>query len=61
VVQIVAVSLLIIHNQLGEFRHLAPISLWIAVVVTVLSGIEYFLRHRRILAARFAASENVAP
>jgi CDP-diacylglycerol--glycerol-3-phosphate 3-phosphatidyltransferase len=49
-VQIVAVSLLIIHNQLGEFRHLAPLSLWIAVFVTVFSGFEYFLRYRAMLA-----------
>ncbi|GMU66143.1 MAG: CDP-diacylglycerol--glycerol-3-phosphate 3-phosphatidyltransferase [Acidobacteriota bacterium] len=50
VVQIVAISLLIIHAELGEFRHLAPISLWIAVVVTVYSGVDYFLRYRRVLA-----------
>ena len=47
--QIVAISLLIIHNQLGEFRHLAPLSLWIAMIVTVYSGFEYFLRHRATL------------
>ncbi len=48
-VQIVAVSLAIIHNQLGEFSHLAPLSLWVALVVTVFSGVEYFLRYRKIL------------
>jgi len=46
VVQAVAVSLLIIHNELGEFRHLAPLSLWIAVGITLLSGVEYFVRYR---------------
>ncbi len=46
VTQMVAVSLLIIHNQLGEFRHLAPLSLWIAVGITVFSGVEYFVRYR---------------
>jgi CDP-diacylglycerol--glycerol-3-phosphate 3-phosphatidyltransferase len=51
VVQIVAVSLLIVHNQLGEFRHLAPLSLWVAVGITVLSGVEYFVRHRGHLSA----------
>ena len=35
--QIVAISLLIIYNKLGEFSHLAPISLWVAVVVTLAS------------------------
>jgi hypothetical protein len=32
------VSLLIVYNKLGEFSHLAPLSLWVAVVVTLLSG-----------------------
>ena len=49
--QIVSISLLIIYNELGEFRHLAPLSLWVAVVVTVASGIEYFVRYRRVVLA----------
>ena len=44
VVQIIAISLLIIHSQLGEFAQLAPVSLWIALVVTVYSGIDYLIR-----------------
>ena len=52
VVQAVAVSLLIIHNQLGELRHLAPLSLWIAVAITLFSGADYFFRYRRSLAGR---------
>ena len=48
-VQVISISLLIIFNQLGEFRHLAPISLWVAVVVTILSGIEYFVRYGRLV------------
>ncbi len=47
--QIVSISLLIIYNQLGEFSHLAPISLWVAVVVTLYSGFEYFVRYWRRL------------
>jgi CDP-diacylglycerol--glycerol-3-phosphate 3-phosphatidyltransferase len=50
VVQTIAVSLLIVYNQLGEFRHLAPISLWIAMGITAFSGFEYFYRYRRQLA-----------
>lgn len=60
VVQIVAVSLLIIHNQLGEFRHLAPISLWIAVGITLLSGVDYFYRYRAHLAAGSAGQASAA-
>ena len=48
-VQIVAVSLAIIHNQLGEFSHLAPLALWVALIVTLFSGLEYFLRYRKML------------
>lgn len=44
IVQIVSIALLIIYNQLGEFRHLAPISLWVAMLVTAYSGVEYFVR-----------------
>ena len=48
-VQIIAISLVIIYNQLGEFRHLAPISLWVTLLVTVYSGIEYFVRFGRLI------------
>lgn len=42
--QIVAISLLIVYNQLGEFEHLAPISLWLAMLASLYSGFEYFVR-----------------
>jgi CDP-diacylglycerol---glycerol-3-phosphate 3-phosphatidyltransferase len=48
-VQIVSISLLIIYNQLEEFRHLAPVSLWVALVITIYSGIEYFVRFGRVI------------
>jgi CDP-diacylglycerol--glycerol-3-phosphate 3-phosphatidyltransferase len=51
VLQIIAVALLIISDQLGEFSHLAPISLWAAVLVTIYSGVEYFVRFGRLLVA----------
>jgi CDP-diacylglycerol--glycerol-3-phosphate 3-phosphatidyltransferase len=49
VTQIVAIALLIIYDELGEFRHLAPIMLWVATVVTVLSGVEYFARFAHLV------------
>ena len=49
IVQIIAIALLIIYNQLGEFRHLAPLSLWITVIITAYSGIEYFVRFGRLI------------
>ncbi len=52
VVQIIAVSALIIHNQLpGELRHVSLVSLWAALVISVYSGVEYFVRFRRYLVA----------
>lgn len=50
-VQVIAISLLIIYNQLGEFSHLAPLSLWLSLLVTVYSGIEYFVRFARLIMA----------
>ena len=44
IVQIISVALLIIYNQLGEFRHLAPISLWVAMA-------DHRLLRRRVLRA----------
>jgi CDP-diacylglycerol---glycerol-3-phosphate 3-phosphatidyltransferase len=58
VVHIVAVAALIIHNQLpGELRRISVISLWAAVLISVYSGIEYFVRLRRYLLAADAAPE----
>ena len=49
-VQIVSISLLIIHSQLSSwFPHLAPLSLWVAVAVTAYSGVEYFVRFARLI------------
>lgn len=58
VVQTVAVALLIIHNELGEFSHLAPLSLWLAVGITLFSGVEYFVRYRRSLTAQPASGAS---
>ncbi len=51
VVHVVSISFLIIHDKLIELRDLAPpvewiapASLWIAMVVSLYSGIEYFIR-----------------
>lgn len=51
IVQVIAISLVIIYNQLGEFGHLAPISLWVSLVVTIYSGGEYFVRYAGLILA----------
>lgn len=58
VMQIVAISLLIIYNQLGEFEHLAPISLWIAMLTSLYSGAEYFVRFAPALLRRQGPGEG---
>lgn len=49
--QIVAISLLILDNF--PFSHwglpLADMAIWLAVILTVVSGIEYFLKNRSVL------------
>jgi CDP-diacylglycerol--glycerol-3-phosphate 3-phosphatidyltransferase len=50
IVQIVSISLLIIHSQISRlFPHLAPISLWVTVAITVYSGVEYFVRFGQLI------------
>ena len=44
IVQIIAISLTIVSNQLGSFQQLVPISQWAALVVTLYSGAEYFVK-----------------
>lgn len=56
-VQIVSISLLIIHDKLGEFSHLAPLSLWVALVASLYSGLEYYVRFGRLLISESLASK----
>ena len=49
--QIVAISLLILHTQLGDLRLLTPICLWVALLTSLWSAAEYFISHRRVLLA----------
>lgn len=42
--QVIAIALMIISNQLGEFERLAPVALWLALLASVYSGLEYFVR-----------------
>ena len=50
VTQIVAISLAIAYGMLGDWRFLHPLALWIALLATVYSGVEYFVRlGRRVL------------
>lgn len=62
IVQIISVALLIIHNQIeGLFPHLAPISLWVAMAVTVFSGVEYFVRFAQLILRGLPSSPAAPP
>lgn len=56
VVHVIAISLLIIHDKLIEFRDLAPPvewiapgALWLALAISVYSGIDYFVRFGHLI------------
>jgi CDP-diacylglycerol---glycerol-3-phosphate 3-phosphatidyltransferase len=47
--QIIAISLAIVSEKLGEFQKLAPAMMWAAVLATIWSGIDYFVRYGRMV------------
>lgn len=49
VLQVIAIALSIISNRLGNFQQLAPAFLWLAVIMTLYSGVEYFVRFGRLV------------
>ncbi len=60
--QIIAISLLILNQQLGEFEHLAPTFLWLAMLASVYSGVEYLIRYTPlILRGNSKNGESSAP
>ncbi len=42
---------------LGEFEHLAPLSLWLAMLTSLYSGAEYFVRFTPGLLKRDTSTE----
>src|SRR6478672_2470887 len=42
--QVVAISLLIVSYELGEFRFTSEIALWLVVLFSLWSGVDYFLK-----------------
>lgn len=49
VLQIVAISLLIVSDQMGRFSILPELALWAALLATIYSGVEYFARNAHVL------------
>jgi CDP-diacylglycerol--glycerol-3-phosphate 3-phosphatidyltransferase len=59
--QIIAISLLILNKQLGEFEHLAPVFLWLAMLASVYSGVEYLVRYTPLILRGAAGSSESSP
>src|SRR4051794_12085787 len=45
--QVVAIALLIVSYELGEFRFTSEIALWVVVLFSLWSGVDYFLKFAR--------------
>ena len=47
VAQVVAIALLIVGYELGEFRFIGEVALYVVMLFALLSGIQYFIRFSR--------------
>jgi CDP-diacylglycerol--glycerol-3-phosphate 3-phosphatidyltransferase len=45
--QVVAIALLIVSYELGEFRFTSELALWVVVLFSIVSGVDYFLKFAR--------------
>ncbi|HXG58263.1 MAG TPA: CDP-diacylglycerol--glycerol-3-phosphate 3-phosphatidyltransferase [Thermoanaerobaculia bacterium] len=45
--QVIAISLLILGHELGEFRFVGETALWVVMLFALASGIDYFIRFSR--------------
>ena len=47
VAQVVAASLLIVGYELGEFKFIGELALWVVMLFALVSGIDYFIKFSR--------------
>jgi len=47
VAQVIAISLLIVGYELGEFRFTGELALWVVMLFAIVSGIDYFIKFSR--------------
>ena len=50
--QVVAIALLIMGYELGEFMFIGKIALWVVMIFALGSGVDYFLRFTRTVLGR---------
>jgi CDP-diacylglycerol--glycerol-3-phosphate 3-phosphatidyltransferase len=47
--QVVAISLLILGSEMGQFRIIGTIALWLVMVLALTSGVDYFAKFARVV------------
>ena len=47
--QVIAVSLLILSYELGEYKFIADLSLWVVMLFALVSAVDYFIKFSRAL------------
>ena len=47
VAQVVAIALLIVGYELGEFRFIGELALWVVMLFALVSGVDYFIKFSR--------------
>src|SRR4051812_2937542 len=47
--QVIAVSLLIVSYELGDYKFIADLSLWVVMVFALVSAVDYFIKFSRAL------------
>ncbi|MDQ6799631.1 MAG: CDP-diacylglycerol--glycerol-3-phosphate 3-phosphatidyltransferase [Acidobacteriota bacterium] len=47
VTQVIAISLLIVAYELGEFRFTSEIAIWLVMLFALVSGVDYFIKFAR--------------
>jgi len=47
IMQVIAISLLIVAYELGEFRFTSEIALWLVMLFALVSGVDYFIKFTR--------------
>jgi len=45
--QVIAISLLIVSYELGEFRFTSELALWLVMLFALVSGVDYFIKFAR--------------
>lgn len=47
ITQVIAIALLIVGYELGEFRFIGELGLWLVMIFALVSGIDYFIKFAR--------------